>query len=180
MNSRAWRGAEIPAANGHGNARSVVQAMAPLAKSTHGAASGGTITLRGAVDAMLVVGTDSPDYTTPATSVVLQHKLGAINAGTFEPLHIEDPELKTLQMYIDKINADGGVLGKQLELVHYDVDVSADKARTSTKRLLDDDQVDVIVGGSTTGTTMAAVPLVERAGVPFISLAGAVVIIEAV
>jgi len=38
----------------------------------------------------------------------------------------------------------------------------------------------VIVGGSTTGETMAVVPLVEAAGVPFISLAGAVVIVEPV
>ena len=33
---------------------------------------------------LIILGTDSPDYTTPATSVVLQHKLGAVNAGTFD------------------------------------------------------------------------------------------------
>jgi 3-oxoacyl-[acyl-carrier-protein] synthase-3 len=33
---------------------------------------------------LVILGTDSPDYTTPATSVVLQHKLGAVNAGTFD------------------------------------------------------------------------------------------------
>ncbi len=33
---------------------------------------------------LIVLGTDSPDYLTPATSVVLQHKLGAKNAGTFD------------------------------------------------------------------------------------------------
>lgn len=33
---------------------------------------------------MILLGTDSPDYTTPATSVVVQHKLGAVNAGTFD------------------------------------------------------------------------------------------------
>ena len=31
---------------------------------------------------LIVLGTDSPDYITPATSVVVQHKLGAANAGT--------------------------------------------------------------------------------------------------
>ncbi len=107
-------------------------------------------------------------------------KIGSFLSVTGPASFLGDPELKTLQMYIDQINAEGGVLGKQLALVHYDVGVDADNARTSTKRLLEDDQVDVIVGGSTTGTTMAAVPLVERAGVPFISLAGAVVIIEPV
>lgn len=33
---------------------------------------------------LIVLGTDSPDYLTPATSVVLQHKLGASRAGTFD------------------------------------------------------------------------------------------------
>jgi 3-oxoacyl-[acyl-carrier-protein] synthase-3 len=33
---------------------------------------------------LIVLGTDSPDYITPATSVVLQHKLGAKRAGTFD------------------------------------------------------------------------------------------------
>lgn len=33
---------------------------------------------------MILVGTDTPDYITPATSVVVQHKLGATKAGTFD------------------------------------------------------------------------------------------------
>ena len=33
---------------------------------------------------LIVLGTDSPDYITPDTSVVLQYKLGAKNAGTFD------------------------------------------------------------------------------------------------
>jgi 3-oxoacyl-[acyl-carrier-protein] synthase-3 len=33
---------------------------------------------------LIILGTDSPDYVTPATSVIVQHKLGARNAGTFD------------------------------------------------------------------------------------------------
>lgn len=33
---------------------------------------------------MILLGTDSPDYITPATSVVVQHKLGATRAGSFD------------------------------------------------------------------------------------------------
>ncbi len=33
---------------------------------------------------MILLGTDTPDYITPATSTVLQHKLGATNAGTYD------------------------------------------------------------------------------------------------
>lgn len=33
---------------------------------------------------LIILGTDTPDYITPSTSVVLQHKIGAKNAGTFD------------------------------------------------------------------------------------------------
>lgn len=107
-------------------------------------------------------------------------KIGTFLSITGPASFLGDPEYKTLQMYVEKINAAGGVLGRKLELVHYDVGADAKKAQTAVKRLISSDKVDVIVGGSTTGTTMAVVPLVERAKVPFISLAGAVVIIDPV
>jgi 3-oxoacyl-[acyl-carrier-protein] synthase-3 len=33
---------------------------------------------------LVIVATDTPDYISPATATVLQHKLGAVNAGTFD------------------------------------------------------------------------------------------------
>ena len=107
-------------------------------------------------------------------------RIGSFLSVTGPASFLGDPELKTLEMQIEKINADGGVLGRKLQLIAYDDAGDAEKARTFAKRLIEQDKVDVIVGGSTTGATMAAVPLVEQAGVPFISLAGAVVIIEPV
>lgn len=107
-------------------------------------------------------------------------RIGAFLSVTGPASFLGDPELKTLQLYVEKVNAEGGVLGRPLELVHYDVQHLANKARTAVKRLIDADEVDLIIGGSTTGTTMAAVPLAQKAKVPFISLAGAVVIIEPV
>ncbi|HRH86734.1 MAG TPA: ABC transporter substrate-binding protein [Rubrivivax sp.] len=107
-------------------------------------------------------------------------RVGAFLSVTGPAAFLGDPEQKTLEMQIDKINADGGVLGRKLQLVAYDSGGDAEKARTFVKRLIEQDKVDVIVGGSTTGETMAAVPLAEAAGVPFVSLAGAVVIVEPV
>jgi branched-chain amino acid transport system substrate-binding protein len=107
-------------------------------------------------------------------------RIGAFLAVTGPASFLGDPEQKTLELYVEKINAEGGVLGRKLQLVSYDSAGDAEKARTFTKRLIEQDKVDVIVGGSTTGETMAAVPLAEAAGVPFISLAGAVVIVEPV
>ncbi len=107
-------------------------------------------------------------------------RIGSFLSVTGPAAFLGDPELKTLELYVDRINAEGGVLGRKLQLVAYDDGGDAEKARTFAKRLIEQDKVDIIVGGSTTGTTMSAVPLVEQAGTPFISLAGAVVIVEPV
>jgi branched-chain amino acid transport system substrate-binding protein len=107
-------------------------------------------------------------------------RIGTFLAVTGPAAFLGDPEQKTLELYIEKLNAAGGVLGRKLQLVAYDSAGDAEKARTFVKRLIEQDKVDFIVGGSTTGETMAVVPLVEAAGIPFISLAGAVVITEPV
>jgi branched-chain amino acid transport system substrate-binding protein len=129
-------------------------------------------TLLGAAALSLVAATASAE-TAPI-------RLGSFLSVTGPAAFLGEPEEKTLKLYVDTINKAGGVLGRKLELVIYDDAGESDKARTFAKRLIDQDKVDVIVGGTTTGTTMAVVPLVEQAGVPFVSLAGAVVIVEPV
>ncbi|MDJ0945358.1 MAG: ABC transporter substrate-binding protein [Kiloniellales bacterium] len=107
-------------------------------------------------------------------------KIGSVLAVTGPASFLGDPEEKTLKMYVEKINAEGGVLGEKLELVIYDDGGDAKKSRTFATRLIEEDKVVAMVGGSTTGATMAMVPLFEEAEIPFISLGGAVVIIEPV
>jgi branched-chain amino acid transport system substrate-binding protein len=107
-------------------------------------------------------------------------RIGSFLSVTGPAAFLGDPEQKTLELYVEKLNAAGGVLGRKLELVTYDSAGDAEKARGFVKRLIEQDKVDLIIGGSTTGETMAVVPLVEQAQIPFISLAGAVVIVEPV
>lgn len=107
-------------------------------------------------------------------------KIGSILSVTGPASFLGEPEKKVLELYVDRINKAGGVNGRPIQLTVYDDGGAADKAASFTKRLLESDGVDAILGGTTTAATMAAVPLVERAGVPFISLAGAVVITEPV
>jgi branched-chain amino acid transport system substrate-binding protein len=104
-------------------------------------------------------------------------KVGTFLAVTGGASFLGDPELKTLQMYVDEVNARGGVDGRQVELVHYDTGGRAKDAVKFAKRLIQKDKVDVIVGGSTSGSTIAVMPLVEKSRIPFISLAGSVKII---
>ena len=107
-------------------------------------------------------------------------KIGSFLSVTGGASFLGDPEKKTLEMYVEKINAEGGVLGRSVELVLYDDGTKAKDALTFVKRLIQQDQVDVIVGGTTTGNTMAVIKEIDKAGMPFISLAGAGVIINPV
>ena len=116
-------------------------------------------------------------FTTAAQEPI---RIGAFLSVTGPAAFLGDPEQKTLELYVEKLNAAGGLLGRKLQLIAYDSAGDAEKARGFVKRLIEQDKVDFIIGGSTTGETMAAVPLAEAAGMPFVSLAGAVVIVEPV
>ncbi len=107
-------------------------------------------------------------------------KIGTFLAVTGPAAFLGDPELKTLQLYVDVINQQGGLLGKPVELIHYDTGGNAKEAVNFFKRLVKKDQVDVIVGGSSSGESLAVMPLAAEEEIPFISMAGAVKIIEPV
>jgi branched-chain amino acid transport system substrate-binding protein len=109
-----------------------------------------------------------------------QVKLGAVLSVTGPASFLGDPEKKTLEIYVQEINAKGGVNGQKLELITYDDGGDANSARTFATRLVEDDKVAAMVGGTTTGATLAMIPEFEDAQIPFISLAGAIQIIEPV
>jgi branched-chain amino acid transport system substrate-binding protein len=120
-----------------------------------------------------------------STPAVAQAANGPIKIGSFLSLtgaaaFLGEPEDKTLRLYVDDANAKGGIAGRRLQLIVSDDAGDADKARTFGRRLIEDDKVDVLIGGTTTATTMAIVPLVEAAQVPLVSLAGAVVVVDPV
>lgn len=107
-------------------------------------------------------------------------KIGSVLSVTGPASFLGEPEDKTLRMYVEKINAAGGVNGKKIELVIYDDGGDANKARTFATRLIDDDKVVAVAGGSTTGTTMAMIQVFEDAKVPLISFAGAIEVVDPV
>jgi branched-chain amino acid transport system substrate-binding protein len=109
-----------------------------------------------------------------------QIKVGAVLSVTGPASFLGDPEKRTLEIYVDEINAKGGVNGQKLQLIVYDDAGNANNARTFATRLVEEDKVVAMVGGSTTGSTLAMIPVFEDAKIPFISLAGAIQIIEPV
>ena len=109
-----------------------------------------------------------------------QIKIGSVLSVSGPASFLGDPEKKTLEIYVEEINAKGGVNGQKLQLVIYDDAGNADNARTFATRLVEEDKIVAMVGGSTTGSTLAMIPVFEEAKIPFISLAGAIQIIQPV
>src|SRR3974390_479218 len=109
-----------------------------------------------------------------------QIKIGAVLSVTGPASFLGDPEKKTLEMYVDALNAKGGVNGQKLQLIIYDDAGNANSAKTFATRLIEEDKVVAMIGGTSTGATLAMIPVFEDAQVPFISLAGAIQIVEPV
>ena len=89
-------------------------------------------------------------------------KIGAFLTVTGGASFLGDPEAKVIKLYVDRINKQGGLLGRKVEAVIYDTGGDAKKAVSFARRLIEEDKVDVLIGGATTGDTMAAVPLATR------------------
>ena len=109
-----------------------------------------------------------------------QIKVGSVLSVTGPASFLGDPEKRTLEMYVEALNAKGGINGQKIELKVYDDAGDANAARTFATRLVEEDKVAAVIGGSTTGSSMAMIPVFEDARIPFISLAGAVQIVSPV
>ncbi len=117
----------------------------------------------------------------PATATAQEPiKIGAILSVTGPASFLGDPQKRTIEMMVEQINASGGVNGRKLQLFLYDDGGDANAARTFASRLIDQDKVVAMIGGSTTGTTMAMIPAFEDAEIPFVSMAGAVQVVSPV
>lgn len=114
------------------------------------------------------------------TAASAEIKIGAIISETGPASALGDPEAKTIRMLVDELNAKGGIKGEKAKLVLYDDGGDPSKAKTFATRLVEDDGVVAMVGGTTTGTSLAILAVAEDSKVPFISLAGAIEIIDPV
>jgi len=129
------------------------------------------------ITALALAFATSAVFTAPAFADI---KIGSTLAQTGPASFLGDPEAKTLKMLVAEQNAKGGINGQKIDLIMYDDGANPNKARTFATRLIEDDHVVAVIGGSTTGTTMAMIPVFQDAHIPLISLAGAVVIIDPV
>ncbi|MEW5887936.1 MAG: ABC transporter substrate-binding protein [Pseudomonadota bacterium] len=76
---------------------------------------------------------------------------------------------KGISLYLDQVNAKGGVHGRRIELRTLDDAYDPQRTTQNTRKLIEEDRVFALFGYAGTGSTLAAQPLAEKAGVPLVA-----------
>jgi branched-chain amino acid transport system substrate-binding protein len=100
-------------------------------------------------------------------------KIGAVVSVTGAASFLGEPQKNTLLQLQDLTNAKGGMDGRQVELIIYDDESDVNKCVMAARKLLDQDQVAVVIGPSISGNTLAITRFFSSAQVPLISCAAA-------
>lgn len=87
-------------------------------------------------------------------------------------------EREVIEMLADQVNDDGGINGRELQVIIEDNQSTEAGAATVTTKLLNSDDVDILLGASRTGPSLAMRPLAEQAGIPMVSLAANASIVD--
>jgi branched-chain amino acid transport system substrate-binding protein len=74
------------------------------------------------------------------------------------------------QIWEEEINAKGGLLGRQVQLIHYDDQSNPSTVPGIYTKLLDVDKADLIISGYATNVVAPAIPIAMQRGKLFISL----------
>ena len=85
---------------------------------------------------------------------------------------IDNPANNGSQLAAKELNASGGILGRPVELRVYDGQSEPTTITTITQRLVEEDKVIALVGLSDTTYMLAAGPVAQEAGIPFLDVAG--------
>lgn len=108
-------------------------------------------------------------------------KIGTILSVTGPAAFLGEDMKAGMEVAISQINAQGGVGGRKIEWVFYDAESQTAKGLSATRRLIEQDKVDMIVGGGNmSGMAIAMLGLTEKAGLPFMSTEGSMMIVDPV
>ena len=111
-------------------------------------------------------------------------KIGFMSAATGGAAFLGKPEQDAALMVQDQLTKQGitGPDGEaiNIEIIMYDTEGSGDVAIPLAKKLIEDDQVAVIVGATRSPVSLALIPVIQEAKVPFVSMASSSAIVEPV
>ncbi len=96
-------------------------------------------------------------------------KIGWIGSLTGDQAVWGTCESNTVKMLIEELNANGGLLGKQVEGIYYDTKGDAAEAVNAVKRLITQDGVVAIIGPNASGQAISISAVLEQYKVPDIA-----------
>jgi branched-chain amino acid transport system substrate-binding protein len=95
---------------------------------------------------------------------------GATTAWATEPIGTGKAALLATQMWVEDINAKGGLLGRPVKLVCYDDQSNPSTVPGIYTKLIDVDKVDLVTSGYATNIVAPAMPIIIQHGLVFIGL----------
>jgi branched-chain amino acid transport system substrate-binding protein len=98
------------------------------------------------------------------------YKIGAVLSITGPNAPLGTPERDTLKMLEEQINQAGGIDGHPLQVIIEDDATDVSSAVRATMKLLEQDKVLALIGSSGTPSTLAMIPIIEKAEVPLMAL----------
>jgi branched-chain amino acid transport system substrate-binding protein len=123
---------------------------------------------------ILMIGIMCPAYAKPAP-----YKIGAVFAITGPASPLGTPERDTALLMEKQINASGGIKGHPVKLIIYDTKSTETDTILAVKNLISQGVV-AIVGPSQTGESLALLDTATRVGIPVVSCAAGVKIVQPV
>ena len=88
------------------------------------------------------------------------------------------PERQTLELLAAQLQEEGGIDGREVELIIEDNQSTEDGAAQAMNKLVNQDEVDIVLCASRTGPSLAMRPIAESAQIPMISLAANAAIVD--
>jgi len=77
-------------------------------------------------------------------------------------------EVESVKIAVAEINAAGGILGRPVEVIMYDCRTRQEDMVNAARRLVEQDEVSVVIGPSGSGLCISAAPVFNRGKVPHI------------
>ena len=99
-------------------------------------------------------------------------KIGYLAALTGDYAQYGITEVNMAKLGVGDINAKGGILGRQIELIPYDTKTRNEDAVNAVRRMIESDKVCAIVGANSSGINIATAPIVAKGKTPQISTVG--------
>ena len=94
--------------------------------------------------------------------------VGITAALTGPPASTYAPAIEALRIYIDRVNAAGGINGKKVNLVIQDDSAEPSKAAANAKKLLTQDNAVLMINASLSSTYAPMIDEAKSAGVPLL------------